>query len=123
MTKAILSINTNKAMSYVLQSIMNEKFDVIVVDDIYSASEKLKKRLDIKTIIIDIDQSTGEAWDFIHHIKTSRFFYKPIIVLTSDKSKQTNIQAKEAKIKFLIHKPFTPSEILNQIKEIEHSEN
>jgi DNA-binding response OmpR family regulator len=123
MTRVILSINANKAMSYILESIMDEKFDVIAVDDVYSASEKLKRRKDIRTIIIDIDHSTNEVWDFIHHIKTSKFYNRPIIVLTSDKSNQTNLQAKEAKIRYLLYKPFAPAEIMNQINEIECKTN
>lgn len=119
MMNAVLSINTNKAMNYVIESIIDKQYDAITVNDIYSAAEQLKKRQDIKTIILDVDNTNADVWDFIHHIKTSRFFNKPIIVLTSDKGLAQSKKVEEAKIRYLLHKPFTPSEILKKISEAE----
>ncbi|XVJ66422.1 MAG: response regulator [Lacibacter sp.] len=119
MINAVLSINANKAMNYVIESIINHQYDVIAVNDIYSAAEQLKKRQDIKTIVLDVDNTQANVWDFIHHIKTSRFFNRPIIVLTSDKSLAQTKKVEETKIRYLLYKPFAPSEILKKISEVE----
>lgn len=119
MINAVLSINANKAMNYVIESIINHQYDVIAVNDIYSAAEQLKKRQDIKTIVLDVDNTQADVWDFIHHIKTSRFFNRPIIVLTSDKSLAQTKKVEETKIRYLLYKPFAPSEILKKISEVE----
>jgi DNA-binding NtrC family response regulator len=112
--KVILSINASKAMSFVLETILENAYDIISVEDVYKATEKLKKRQDIETIVIDIDNTNSEVWDFINHVTTSRFYKRAIIVLTSDKSENFQFKLKEAKILHL-YKPFTPSDFLKKI--------
>lgn len=106
-------------MNYLLKSVIEGEYEIITVDNVYAATNELKKRRTIKTIIVDLDQSKKEVWEFIHHIKTSRFYFKPLIVLTSDRSSMMNKQVEEARIRHLIYKPFSPVDILKQIDEIE----
>ncbi len=118
MNKVVLSINPNKAMNYLLKSVIKPEYHLITVDNVYDATNELKKTEEITTIIIDLDQSEKEVWEFIHHVKTSRFYFKPLIALTSDKSTKMNKQVEEARIKHLFYKPFSPVEILKKIDDL-----
>ncbi len=115
MNKVVLSINADKAMTFVLESVIEKEFEVITVEDVYAAATQLKKRLNIKVIIVDVDNTQRDVWDFIHHVKTSKFYFKPIILLTSNKSKLMSKQIESTGIKYFFYKPFSPSEILKKI--------
>lgn len=106
-------------MNFLLKSVIEKEYEMIVVDNVYAAAEELKKTKKIKTIIIDLDQAEKEAWEFIHHVKTSRFYFKPVIVLTSDKSVMMNKQVQEARIRHLFYKPFSPVDILKEIEQFD----
>lgn len=118
MNRTVLSVNPNKAMNYLLKSVIEVQYKIITVDNVYSATNELKMQA-IKTIIVDLDHSEKEVWEFIHHVKTSRFYFRPLIVLTSDRSIRMNKQVEQARIRHLVYKPFSPDDILKQIDEIE----
>lgn len=86
MNNVVLSINADKAMTFVLESVIEKEFEVITVEDVYAATTQLKKRLNIKVIIVDVDNTQKNVWDFIHHVKTSKFYLKPIILLKATKA-------------------------------------
>lgn len=123
MSKTILCINRNRAMNYLLHTVLADRYNYLSVEDIYSAVNELKHNSDIKAIIFDLDYYGREAWDFIQHIGTSRLYQKPLIVLTSDHSKIMNDKIAEAKVYDFFHKPFSPHDIARAIDEIMISES
>ena len=118
MRKNILSINSNRPMNYLLQTILSDQYKVIPALDVFQGMYELKRNDEIELIIADVDHNTKESWDFIQHIKTSKLYNKPVIVLTSDKGKRTVEKMAEANVYDFFLKPFDPVELIRTINEL-----
>ena len=119
MSTSILSINSNKPMNYLLQTVLSERYNMIPVSDVFQGMHEIKKRKVIELIIIDVDYHTEENWDFIQHIKTSGLYQDiPVIVLITDESKRTSGKLTEAKVDNFFYKPFSPLDIIRTIDEL-----
>ena len=115
MNRTILSVNGNKPMNYLLQTVLSTRYDFIPVDDVFAAMNQLKRRTEIEAIIIDVDYSAQENWDFIQHVKTSGLYQKPVIVLTSDKSNRMGEKMAREKVYDFFFKPFSPPDLVRTI--------
>jgi DNA-binding NtrC family response regulator len=118
MSMTILSINGNKPMNFLLQTILSARYDFIPVADVFAAMNELKRRQEIELILIDVDYSAQENWDFIQHIKTSGLYQKPVIVLASDKSKGMDEKMAEEKVYDFVCKPFSPPDLVRTIDKL-----
>jgi DNA-binding NtrC family response regulator len=122
MNSTILSINGNKPMNYLLQTALSFRYNIVPVSDVFAGMNELKKREEIKLIIIDVDYSAQENWDFIQHIRTSGLYQKPVIVLASDKSKRMDEKMVEENGYDLVFKPFNPPDLVRTIDRLMISE-
>jgi DNA-binding NtrC family response regulator len=115
MNRTILSINGNKPMNYLLQTVISDRFKFIPVSDIFQAMNEIKRKDEIELVIIDIDFDTKENWEFIHHIKTSEHFQdKQLILLTSD----SEVKADAKKTYNVFLKPFSPIDLIATIDKL-----
>lgn len=113
MSKYILSINGNKAMNYLLQTISKRKFDFVAVRDVFSGMSYLKSKKNIGLILIDIDYEAEQGWAMINHIKTSRLYELPVFILTSYNNEEFQKKCLHYGIEDIFLKPFNPIEIVN----------
>ncbi len=116
MTKTILSINGNRSMNYLFETILSDKYDFVGAADIYAGVKELKKNRTIDLILMDVDGQTGETWEFIHHINTSSLYQKVLIAVTSDKSEMMREKMMDANIHDFVFKPFSPADLMNIIE-------
>ena len=116
MARKIFSISSNKAMNYLLKTVMSDVYSVIAVQDAFQAMSVLKAK-DIKCILIDIDYQTEQNLAFIQHLKNSFLYQCSIIVLTSKKELDERIM--KPNVYDLFVKPFNPIELKRSIGEIE----
>ena len=114
----VLSISHNKAMGYLLSTILTDSFRPVVVEDVFHGMNLLKYEHNISLIIIDIDYQTKESIDFILHINSSKIYNKPIIVLSSIQNQKANESEIEAFVYHYFKKPFNPIELVNIINEL-----
>jgi DNA-binding response OmpR family regulator len=117
MKKAILSINGNKSMNFLLRTVLSEEHFIITVSDVFQGMKEMKSNQKTDLIIVDIDYQTKESIDFIHHIKTSSLFNKPVIVLASEQNKKALDEAGKAKIDNYFLKPFNPVHLVKHISD------
>lgn len=118
MKKGILSISANKPMNFLLQTVLSDEYNIISIDDVFQGMFELKHREGIDLIILDIDYDIEESWGFIHHIKSSWLFQRPIIALTSDESEITSNKLSRAKVDDYFYKPFSPMELKRTVDEL-----
>jgi CheY-like chemotaxis protein len=118
MNSTILSINGNKPMNYLLQTALSSRYNIVPVSDVFAGMNELKRREEIKLIIIDVDYSAQENWDFVQHIRTSGLYQKPVIVLASDRSKRMDEEMGEEKGYDLVFKPFSPPDLVRTIEKL-----
>jgi DNA-binding NtrC family response regulator len=118
MNSTILSINGNKPMNYLLQTALATRYNIIPVSDVFAGMNELKRRDEIKLIIIDVDYSAQENWDFVQHIRTSGLYQKPVIVLASDRSKRMDEEMADERGYDLVFKPFSPPDLVRTIEKL-----
>jgi DNA-binding response OmpR family regulator len=122
MTKSILSLSGNRAMSYLLETIINKEFNFIAVENVFQATQKLRVYQNIKFLIVDIDFQP-QSWSLIQHIKTSKLYNLPIIVLSSDNNADVRNKCYEFGVDEIFFKPFDPLDIVASIKNTVRSAN
>jgi DNA-binding NtrC family response regulator len=119
MRRSILSINGNKPMNYLLQTVISERYDFISASDVFQGVNELKRKPEIELIIIDVDYHTPDSWNFIQHIKTSGLYQdKQIIVLINGESRKVNEKMPGAKEYNFFYKPFSPLDMIKTIDEL-----
>src|SRR5947209_2310911 len=91
MRKSILSVNGSRAMNYLLKTILGRSFKFEHIEDIFQVAHYLKRNKNTAALIIDLDFQPQLCWELIEHVKTSRLYKVPVIILATD----TNESLKE----------------------------
>jgi response regulator RpfG family c-di-GMP phosphodiesterase len=115
MRRTVLSINANKPMNYMLQTVLSEKYSIIAVQDVFQGMQQLKTNKDIQAIVVDADFNSEECWEFIQHIKSSWIYNRPLVVLTSDKNLAAGDHSTANGVDYLFQKPFSPVDLTKTI--------
>jgi DNA-binding response OmpR family regulator len=115
MSRTILSINGNKPMNFILQTVLSRKYKFVAVKDVYQAMQQLKANETIELVVVDVDFDAEESWEFVQHIKSSWIYSRPVIVLTSDKSLSATEKVAETGVDYLFQKPFSPIDLIKTI--------
>lgn len=115
MSKSILSVNGNRAMNYLLQTILREEFEFVPVNDVFQAMHKLKTNRNISSLIVDIDFHSQQGWELIEHIKSSRLYRIPVIVLATENTEILRQKCYECEVDEIFFKPFNPVDLIAAI--------
>jgi DNA-binding NtrC family response regulator len=118
MKRKILSINGNRSMNFLLQTVLSAKYEFIPVPDVFSGMMELRKNGAIELVLIDVDYSTQENWDFIQHISSSVIYQKPVIVLASERNRRFDKKVAEEKVYESVMKPFSPLDLVRSIDKL-----
>lgn len=105
-------------MNFLLQTVLSPKYNFIPASDVFSGMEELKKDGDIELVLIDVDYSTQENWDFIQHISSSVIYQKPVIVLASERNRRFDKKVAEEKVYESVMKPFSPLDLVRSIDKL-----
>jgi DNA-binding response OmpR family regulator len=122
MSKSILSLNGNKAMNFLLQTIFEKQYSFIPSADVYQSMQFLKTNRNIQTMIVDLDTNPTEAWNLIHHIKSSTMFNTPVIVLASDNNDILKQKSYELEVDEIFFKPFNPVDLIAAVNSLMNAE-
>lgn len=115
MNRTVLSINGNKPMNYMLQTVLSRKYKIVAVPDVFQGMQQLRGNEAIELVLVDVDFNTDESWEFIQHIKSSWIYNRPVIVLTSDKMLESSEKAVDSGVDYFIKKPFSPIDLIKTI--------
>lgn len=118
MSNCILSVNGNKAMNYLLHTIFQNDYTFIPVPDVYDGMYQLKMNKNIQLLIVDVDFETAQSWELIQHIKTSKLFQIPVMVLTTTNDEHVKTKCYELGIDDIFFKPFNPVDLVSAVKSL-----
>jgi CheY-like chemotaxis protein len=118
MSKSILSVNGNKAMNYLLQTIFEKEYRFVPSTDVYEAMHQLKSNKQIDALIVDVDFQPQQSWDFIQHIKSSKLYKIPVIVLATNNTETVKQKSYELELDEIFFKPFNPVDLIAAIKNL-----
>lgn len=103
-------------MNYLLQTIFEKEYRFVPVSDVYQGMHYLRSEKQIVAIIVDVDFQPQQSWEFIEHIKTSKLFQFPVIVLATDNTESLQQQCYEFRIEETFFKPFDPMDITRAVR-------
>jgi two-component system, chemotaxis family, chemotaxis protein CheY len=118
----IISVNGNKAMNFLLQTIFENTHDFIPVSDVFQAMQCLKPGHKVSALIVDVDFQPQQNWDFVQHIKSSKLFNIPVVILASENTELLKIKSYELEVDEIFYKPFNPLDLVLAIKELKPAE-
>ena len=118
MSKSILSINGNKAMNFLLQTILERDYQFIPATDVFQGMHQLKINKKICALIVDLDYNPQQSWDLIENIKSSKLYRIPVIVLTTENTELLREKCYEFEVDEIFFKPFNPEDLIAAIKNL-----
>jgi CheY-like chemotaxis protein len=118
MSKSILSVSGNKAMSFLLQTIFEKHYPLLSTTEVLEATRQLKANRQIGALIVDVDFQPQQCWELIGHLKSSRLYKIPIIVLATDNTELVKQKCYELELDEIFFKPFNPLDLIAAIKNL-----
>ena len=118
MRMSVLSINGNKPFNYIIQTVLSKDFNVIVAHDPINGLKQMKSSGRISLVIVDIDSSEEDAFEFVEYIQSSVLFQVPIILLTSYKTDFLQEKISKLNVNHFFVKPFNPLDLVNRVSQI-----
>lgn len=118
MSKSILSVNGNKAMNYLLQTIFEKHYRFLPATDVFEGMHQLKANKQIDALIVDVDFQPQQSWELIQHIKSSKLYRVPVIVLATENNDTVKQKSYEFELDEIFFKPFNPVDLIAAIKNL-----
>lgn len=115
MSKSILSVNGNRAMNYLLQTILKDEYDFLPATDVFQAMRQLKSNKTICFLIVDVDFHPQQGWELIEHIKSSTLYHIAVIVLATENTETLRQKCYEYEVDEIFFKPFNPIDLIAAI--------
>ncbi len=116
MPTKILSVNSNKSMNYLIQTVVSAQHKVVTSSTINDGLKQLKKQTDIDLIVIDIDSGAEKNLAFLEYLGSSAIYSRPVIVLASDADTFKLIPESISYRSMM--KPFDPIQLIDAINEL-----
>jgi len=118
MSKSILSVNGNKAMNFLLQTIFEKEYCFVPATDVFHAMHQLRIHKSIRALIVDVDFQPQQSWELIQHIKSSRLYKFPVIVLATENNDTVKQKSYDFELDEIFFKPFNPVDLITAIKNL-----
>jgi CheY-like chemotaxis protein len=118
MSRSIISVNGSKAMNFLLRTTLEKDFAFYSVSDAFQAMHRIRTGSMPTLLIVDTDFHTQQCWDFIQHIKSSKLYRLPVVVLSSMNDDLLHRKCYEYEVDEVFIKPFNPEDIALAVQSI-----
>jgi len=105
-------------MNYLLQTIFEKEFRFLPVSDVFEGMHQLKLNKQIGVLIVDVDFQPQQNWEFIQHIKSSKLYKIPVIILATENNDSVKQKSYEFELDEIFFKPFNPVDLIAAIKNL-----
>jgi DNA-binding response OmpR family regulator len=102
-------------MNYLLQTILEKEYHFVPVIDVFQAMHQLRINKTVFFMIVDLDFHPQQGWELIEHIKSSRLYRVPIIVLATENTELLRQKCYEYEVDEIFFKPFNPIDLMAAI--------
>ena len=115
----ILLVDENKAISFLIKTLLEKEYETCHVQDSYFAIKELRADTTFELIIISLDSKYDENFQLLKHVKSSSLLKNmPVLVLAKQNDANLENECAELGIAAYIEKPFDPLIFLQKIREI-----
>lgn len=105
-------------MNYLLQTIFEKEYRFVPVADVFQATHQLRANKQVSALIVDVDFQPQQSWELIQHIKSSRLYKIPVIVLATENNDSVKQKSYEFELDEIFFKPFNPVDLIAAIKNL-----
>lgn len=102
-------------MNYLLQTILKGEYNFVPVSDVYQAMHQLKTNKKICFLVVDLDFHPQQGWELIEHIKSSKLYCLPVVVLATENTEILRQKCYEFGVDEIFFKPFNPVDLIAAI--------
>ncbi len=112
MKQNILVIDDSKAISFLLQTILGKRYQVVTAPDGYTAMHWLSKKSLPGIIIANPQLPDMQNWELIEYLAGSGLYGEiPLIALSALSKAETTGKCEELGVAHYFHKPFNPVDL------------
>jgi CheY-like chemotaxis protein len=116
MRKKILVVEGNKAVRYLLCTILNKYYDVVSVPDGISAIYSLRQSNDFSLVVLDPDLQDMQDGELVKYLRLSPLFNDiPMVMLSSMDESLLMSMVKKYGVEQYFSKPFNPMKFLESV--------
>lgn len=109
-------------MNYLLQTVFEKEFSFIPVTDVFQGMHIIKNDKKVSALIVDVDFQPQQSWELVQHIKSSKLFEVPVIVLATENNEILKQKTYEYEVDEIFFKPFNPVDMISAVKNLVNSE-
>src|SRR5829696_5873105 len=107
MKMKVLLVDQNKAISFLIETLLEKQYEVYPVQDSYFAISELASNKSFDLISLSIDSKHDENFQLLQHLKTSSLLRKiPVLVLASGSEATLETECEELGVGAYVEKPF-----------------
>ena len=99
-------------MNFLLRTILQKEYRFLPVENSFQGMYQLRNNKTIELLIVDVDYHPQESWEFIEHIKTSKLYQLPLLVLATENNESVRQKCYEFGIDDIFFKPFNPMDLI-----------
>ncbi len=122
MTKKILLVEENQAISFLIETLLEKNYTTNKVSDSFFAMKELHSNKSFDLILISIDSSESDNFQLLKHIQSSSLLNNiPIMVISNATITGLEIACNQLNIAAYVRKPFDPLVLLQKADEITRS--
>jgi CheY-like chemotaxis protein len=109
MKRSILLIESNRAMQYLLSTILNSKYHIRCTENSRQAMQLFANGYEADLVVLDIADLKTENFELMEHISTSSIFKNvQVIVLSENRNEEFKNVCLEIGASVFLTKPFDP---------------
>ena len=105
-------------MNFLLQTIFEKEYRFLSATDVFQAMQQLRLNKQIGALIVDVDFQPQQCWELIQHIKTSKLFKIPVVVLATENNDMMKEKSYQFELDEIFFKPFNPVDLIAAIKNL-----
>jgi len=119
MKKSVLTIESNRALQYLVATVLKTKYPVSSVQNSRHAMQLFSSGYEADLIIIDIPNKNTENFELLDHIVTSSVFKDvPIIVLSANRDEELKNSCLQIGAADFLTKPFDPVYLFEKVNQL-----
>jgi CheY-like chemotaxis protein len=119
MKKSVLTIESNRALQYLVATVLKSKYPVSSVQNSRHAMQLFSSGYEADLIIIDIPNKNTENFELLDHIVTSSVFKDvPIIVLSANRDEELKNSCLQIGAADFLTKPFDPVYLFEKVNQL-----
>lgn len=102
-------------MNFLLQTLFEREFQFVPALDVFQGMHYLRTYKKINVLIVDVDFQPQQSWELVEHIKSSKLYCIPVVVLATENNEALRQKCYELEVDEIFFKPFNPVDLVAAI--------